>query len=104
MNAVNWVNEVNRLNWVNGRDLVGRVSCVNGINWVNGANLLTLVNWVSWMNEVNGLTLLGPYTSAKNLTFPNYKFGKGNYAFYPIKLSHFAEKNEVRQKYQNFIS
>ena len=106
MNGVNWVNEVNRLNgvnWVNGRDLVGRVSCVNWINWVNGANLLTLVNWVSWINEVNGLTLLGPYTSAKNLTFLNYKFGKGNYAFYPIKLSRFAEKNEVRQKYQNFI-
>ena len=33
----------------------------------------------------------------KNLTFPNYKFGKGNYAFYPIKLSRFAEKNEVHK-------
>ena len=53
---------VNGVNWLNGMNLVGRVSCVNGINWVNGANLLTLVNWVSWMNEVNGLTLLGPYT------------------------------------------
>ena len=32
-------------------------------------------------------------TSAlKKLTFPNYKFGKGQYAFYPIKLSRFAEK------------
>ena len=39
----------------------------------------------------------------KNLTFPNYKFGKGQYPFYPIKLSRFAEKNEVGQKYQNFI-
>ena len=106
MNGVNWVNEVNRLNgvnWLNGMNLVGRVSCVNGMNGVNGVNLLTLVNWVSWINKVNGLTLLGPYTSAKNLTFPNYKFGKGNYAFYPIKLSRFAEKNEVRQKYQDFI-
>ena len=78
---------------------------------MNGLNLLTLVNWVSWINKVNGLTLLGPYTSAttrtsalKNLTFPNYKFGKGKYAFYPIKLSHFAvKKNKVCQKYQNFI-
>ena len=39
----------------------------------------------------------------KNLTFPNYKFGNGQYAFYHIKLSRFAEKNEVGQKYQNFI-
>ena len=73
-------------------------------------NLLTLVNWVSRINDLNGLTLLGPYTSAntrtsvlKNLTFPNYKFGKGKYAFYPIKLSRFAEKNEVCQKYHNII-
>ena len=28
----------------------------------------------------------------ETLTFPNYKFGKGQYAFYPIKLSRFAEK------------
>ena len=28
----------------------------------------------------------------KNLTFPNYEFGKGQYAFYPIKLSCFAKK------------
>ena len=26
------------------------------------------------------------------LTFPNCKFGEGQYAFYPIKLSRFAEK------------
>ena len=39
----------------------------------------------------------------KKLTFPNEEFGKGQYAFYPIKLSRFAEKNEVYQKYQNFI-
>ena len=25
-------------------------------------------------------------------TFPNYKFGKGQYAFYPMKLSRFCEK------------
>ena len=28
----------------------------------------------------------------RNLTFPNYKFGKGQYAFHPIKLSRYAEK------------
>ena len=28
----------------------------------------------------------------KNLTFPNDEFGKGQYAFYTIKLSRFAEK------------
>ena len=28
----------------------------------------------------------------KNLTFPNYEFGKGRYAFYPMKLSRFANK------------
>ena len=28
----------------------------------------------------------------KNLTFPNYKFGKGKYAFHPVKLSRYAEK------------
>ena len=59
------------------------------------------------------LTLLGPggghiyplchvfaYISAntrtstlKNLTFPNYKFRKGQYTFYPTKLSRFAERN-----------
>ena len=93
------MNRLNGVNWVNGMNLVGRVSCVNGMNWVNGANLLTLVNWVNWMNEVNGLTLLGPYTSAttctsalKNLTFPNYKFGKGQYAFHPIKSSRSPKK------------
>ena len=44
-----------------------------------------------------------PMSALKNLTFPNYKSGKGQYVFYPVKLSIFAEKNEVRQKYQNFI-
>ena len=39
----------------------------------------------------------------KNLTFLIYEFGKGQHTFYPIKLSGFAEKNKVRQKYQNFI-
>ena len=28
----------------------------------------------------------------KNLTSPNYKFGRGQYAFYPVKLSRFAKK------------
>ena len=28
----------------------------------------------------------------KNLTFPNYEFGIGHYAFYPMKFSRFAEK------------
>ena len=38
-------------------------------------------------------------TSAlKNLTFPNYKFRKGQYVFYPVKLPSFADKNEVCQK------
>ena len=31
----------------------------------------------------------------KNLTFPNYEFGKGQYAFYHLKLSRFGEKNKV---------
>ena len=34
--------------------------------------------------------------------YDNYEFGKGQYAFYPIKLSCFAKKNEVRQKYHNY--
>ena len=38
----------------------------------------------------------------KNLTSPNYEFGKGQYAFYPINLVA-AKKNKVRQKYQNFM-
>ena len=29
----------------------------------------------------------------RNLTFPNCKFGTGQYAFYTIKLSRFAEKS-----------
>ena len=32
------------------------------------------------------------------MTFLSYECGKGQYIFYPIKLSRFAEK-----KYQNFI-
>ena len=39
----------------------------------------------------------------KNLTFPNYEFGKGPYAFYPIKLSHSRGRNKACQKYQNFM-
>ena len=40
----------------------------------------------------------------KILTFLTYEFGKGQYTFYPVKLSRFAEKkNKVRRKYQNFI-
>ena len=37
------------------------------------------------------------------MTLPNNKFGKGLFAFYPVKLSHFTEKNKVCQKYQNLI-
>ena len=40
-------------------------------------------------------------SALKNFTSPNYKFGKGQYAFYPVKLSRFAEKNKVRQTYRN---
>ena len=29
------------------------------------------------------------------MTFPNYEFGKGQYAFYHLKLSRFGEKNKV---------
>ena len=29
----------------------------------------------------------------KNLTFPNYKFGKGQYAFYPVQISFAKKKN-----------
>ena len=39
----------------------------------------------------------------KKLTFPNEEFGKGQYAFYPMKYIVLPRKNEVRQKYQNFI-
>ena len=39
----------------------------------------------------------------RNLTFLNNKFGKGQYAFYPVKSSRFAEKNKGCRKYQNFI-
>ena len=28
----------------------------------------------------------------KNLTFPNYELGKGQYAFYHMKLSRFSEE------------
>ena len=52
------------------------------------------------MNPIRTVYLF-KYT--KKLSFPNYKFGKGKYAFYPIKLSHFAVKNKVCQKYQNFM-
>ena len=43
------------------------------------------------------------HTSVLKKTFPNYEFRKGQYAFYPIKLSRFAEKNKVHQKYLNSI-
>ena len=43
-------------------------------------------------------------TSAlKKLDFSHFEFGKGQYTFYPVKLSRFLKKNKVRQKYQNFI-
>ena len=34
-----------------------------------------------------------------NLSFPNYNFGKGQYANYPIILSHFAPKNKIPKYY-----
>ena len=38
------------------------------------------------------------------MTFLSCEFGKGQYTFYPVKLSRFLEeKNKVRRKYQNFI-
>ena len=40
----------------------------------------------------------------KKLNFSNHKFGKGQYAFHPMRLSRYAEKNVVCQKYHNFIS
>ena len=39
----------------------------------------------------------------KNLTFLSYEFGKGQYTFYPVKLSRFAEKNKERRKSQHFM-
>ena len=39
----------------------------------------------------------------KNLIFTNYKYGKGQCAFYPVKLSPFAEKNRVWRRYLKFI-
>ena len=38
----------------------------------------------------------------KNLTFPNDEFGKGQCAFYPIKLSPFAEKKQSSPKMPKF--
>ena len=31
-------------------------------------------------------------STLKHLTFPKYEYGKGQYAFYPVKLSCFAKK------------
>ena len=44
-----------------------------------------------------------PTSVLKNLTLPNYEFGKGQYAFFPMKFSRFGERNKVCQKYQKFI-
>ena len=51
-----------------------------------------------WSCHVFAYISANTHTCAlKNLTFPNYKFGKGQYAFYPIKLSRFAgEKKLIR--------
>ena len=38
------------------------------------------INWTIW-------------SVLKNRTFPYYKSGKGQYAFFPVKLSRFDEKN-----------
>ena len=72
--------------------------------------------WAIWVKFVLQISQIAPchvftYNRAntrtsmlKNLTFPNYEFGKGQCAFYPLKLSRFGEKkNKVRQKYQNFM-
>ena len=43
--------------------------------------------------HINAYICANARTSAlKNLTFPNFEFGIGHYAFYPMKLSRFAEK------------
>ena len=42
-------------------------------------------------------------SALKNLTLLSYEFGKGQYTFYPVKLSLFVEKNKDRQKNQNSI-
>ena len=34
----------------------------------------------------------------RNLTFPDYEFGKRQYDFYPKKLPCFGEKNKAYQK------
>ena len=34
-------------------------------------------------------------TLGLSLTFPNYEFGKGQYAFYPMKLSRFLPNPET---------
>ena len=39
----------------------------------------------------------------KNLTSPNYKFGRGQYAFYPVKLSRFAEKKWCSSETPEFL-
>ena len=36
------------------------------------------------------------------MTFPNYKFKKGQYAFYPVKLSRFAEKKSSSSETTEF--
>ena len=42
-------------------------------------------------------------TSAlKNLTFPNYKFGKGQNAIYPVLLSRFAEEKNSSSEIPEF--
>ena len=42
-------------------------------------------------------------TSAlKKVTFPNYEYGKGHYAFYPIILSRFGEKKKSSSKIPKF--
>ena len=70
--------------------------------------------WAIWVKFVLQISQIAPchvftYNRAntrtsmlKNLTFPNYEFGKGQCAFYPMKLSRFGKK-KVCQKYQNFI-
>ena len=74
---------------------------------INRFLLLTLsAQGVAYMPPLARILYICANTRAralKNLTFPNYKFGKGQYAFLSHKIILFCRKCEVRQKYHNFI-
>ena len=56
-------------------------------------NIVSLSSQITLFKPLNHVTYLRitvhihVRSSCKNLTFPNYEFGKGHFAFYPIKLS-----------------